>query len=232
MKQIEITTTIKKKMLADIYTPVGIYLRVRDRFRDTILLESTDNHAAENSYSFIGINAIAGIEITDTGSIEYKFPGEQPERVSITNTKAVPDEVWKFMKHFSIVNATSTGNSMEDAAVKFAQGLYGYTTYDAVQFFDSVTLSANGQRSPENHIPLMRYRLYQYVIAINHFKDELYLCENKMAGVSSEVQIVESLIKSKDVPVYPFAVKGVETSNITNQHGLGPGGGDVHAAQR
>ncbi len=214
MKQIEITTTIKK-MLADVYTPVGIYLRVRDRFRDTILLESTDNHVAENSYSFIGINAIAGIEITDTGSIEYKFPGEQPERVPITNTKAVPDEVWKFMKNFSIVNATSTGNSLEDAAAKFAQGLYGYTTYDAVQFFDTVTLTTHD--SPLPAIPLMRYRLYQYVIAINHFKDELYLCENKMAGIESGVEVVESLIRSKDVPVYPFAVKGVETSNITNE---------------
>ena len=231
MKNIEITTTIKK-MLADVHTPVGIYLRVRDRFRDTILLESTDNHVAENSYSFIGINAIAGIEITDTASIEYKFPGEQPARVAITNTKAVPHEVWKFMKHFSIANATSTGNSMEDAAAKFAQGLYGYTTYDAVQFFDSIKLTANrkpltygkdghstvsGEGSTDNHIPLMRYRLYQYVIAINHFKDELYLCENKMSGIPSEVQIVESLIKSKDVPVYPFAAKGGETSNITNE---------------
>jgi anthranilate synthase component I len=59
--------------------------------------------------------------------------------------------------------------------------------------------------------------LYQYVIAINHFKDELYLCENKIAGLDSDVQVVESLIKSKDVPTYPFAVSGVETSNITNE---------------
>ena len=63
MKKIEIKTTCKK-ILADVFTPVGIYLRLRDRFRDTILLESTDHHAAENSYSFICINAIGGIEIT------------------------------------------------------------------------------------------------------------------------------------------------------------------------
>ena len=62
MSKIEIQTTVKK-MLADVYTPVGIYLRLRDRFRDTILLESTDFHANENSYSFIGVNAIAGIEV-------------------------------------------------------------------------------------------------------------------------------------------------------------------------
>ncbi len=230
MKKIEITTTIKK-MLADVYTPVGIYLRVRDRFRDTILLESTDNHVAENSYSFIGIHAIAGIEITDTGSLEYKLPGQEPERIPITNTKAVPNEVWAFMNRFEITNKENKeGNSLEQAAAKFAQGLYGYTTYDAVQFFDSVKLTVNrqpltessdprstehGQRSTE--IPLMRYRLYQYVIAINHFKDELYLCENVIPGIESDVQVVESLIKSKDVPTYPFAIKGGETSNITNE---------------
>ena len=71
MKKIEIKTQFKK-MLSDVYTPVGIYLRVRDRFRDTILLESTDYHTAENSFSFICINAIAGMEITSQRSIEFK----------------------------------------------------------------------------------------------------------------------------------------------------------------
>ena len=71
MKKIELKTQAKR-MLADIYTPVGIYLRLRDKYRDTILLESTDHHAAENSYSFIAINAIAGIEVTEPGTLNYK----------------------------------------------------------------------------------------------------------------------------------------------------------------
>ena len=79
MKKIQIETTVKK-MLADVYTPVGIYLRLRDRFRDTILLESTDHHAAENSYSFICINAIAGIEVRDENLVEFKFPGQPAEK--------------------------------------------------------------------------------------------------------------------------------------------------------
>ena len=207
MKLIKIETTVKK-MLADVFTPVGIYLRVRDKFRDTILLESTDNHVAENSYSFIGINAIAGIEITDTKSIEFKLPGEQPERVAIANSYEVPNQLWNFMQRFET-------NQTDDKAAKFAQGLYGYTTYDAVQFFDSVKIT--NRDAQLTTIPLMRYRLYQYVIAINHFKDELYLCENKIAGLDSDNQVVESLIKSRDVPSYPFAAKGFETSNIANE---------------
>ena len=62
MKKIEIQTSCKQ-LLADVYTPVGIYLRLRDRFRDTVLLESADHHAAENSFSFICVNAIGGIDI-------------------------------------------------------------------------------------------------------------------------------------------------------------------------
>jgi len=206
MKKIEIKTEFKK-ILSDVYTPVGIYLRLRDRFRDTILLESTDSHVAENSYSFIGINAIAGIEITDTKNIEFKLPAQHPEKIAINNTNDVPRLLWEFMQRFDVELA-------KEKSVRAAQGLFGYTTFDAIQFFDTIKLTARS--SQLTAIPLMRYRLYQYVIAINHFKDELFVCENKIAGMESEVAIVESLIKSKDVPVYPFSPKGKETSNMTD----------------
>jgi Anthranilate/para-aminobenzoate synthases component I len=207
MKRIQITTNCKK-LLADVFTPVGIYLRVRDRFRDTVLLESTDHHAAENSYSFIGINAIAGIEISSSKNIEFKLPGLPPEKAAIGQASEVPQLLWDFMQRFE-VNASTR-------EARFAQGLYGYTTYDAVQFFDTIQLGAH-RPSAAPLIPLMRYRLYQYVIAINHYKDELFICENIIPGVESELAVVESLIRSKDVPVYPFRVKGAETSNMSDQ---------------
>jgi anthranilate synthase component 1 len=212
MKKIEIKTNCKK-MLSDIYTPVGIYLRLRDRFRDTILLESTDYHAAENSTSFICINAIAGIEISDTRTIEFKMPGQTPEKAAIRELADTPRLLWEFMQRFDIVPAP-------ERAVRAVQGLFGYTTFDAVQFFDTIRLrgravAAGGEEAPP--IPLMRYRLYQYVIAINHFRDELYICENQIAGLESELPVVESLIRSKDVPVYPFEANGEETSNLTDE---------------
>ena len=207
MKKIEINT-VCKKLLADVYTPVSIYLRLRDRFRDTVLLESTDHHAAENSWSFICINAIGGIEISSTKSIEFKLPNQKPEKAAINNVMEVPQQIWEFMKKFEIQKA-------EVKEGKFAQGLFGYTTYDAVQFFDSIKLTTDDRRQTMG-IPLMRYRLYQYVIAINHFKDELFICENQVKGMESELAVVESLIKSKDVPTYPFAAKGKETSNMAD----------------
>jgi anthranilate synthase component 1 len=195
-------------MLADVFTPVGIYLRLRDRFRDTILLESTDHHSSENSYSFICINAIGGMEISSKEIVEFKLPGQKPEKVALKDTNEVPGLLWNFMQKFDVQKS-------ETKEAKFAQGLFGYTTYDAVQFFDTVKLTTPDLQLPTG-IPLMRYRLYQYVIAINHFKDELFICENKINGVESDVEVVESLIRSKDVPVYPFNSKGEERSNMSD----------------
>jgi anthranilate synthase component 1 len=210
MKKIPINTRFKK-LLADVYTPVGIYLRLRDRFRDTILLESADFHAGENSYSFIGINAIAGIEIRNKEIIEFKLPAQIAEKISVNDPVQVPQLLWEFMQRFEVTAAPKP--------VSAAQGLFGYTTYDAVQFFDTIKLAASQrpQHGDQPSIPLMRYRLYQYVIIINHFKDELFICENQVAGVESEMEVVESLIRSRDVPTFPFSAQGEESSNLTNE---------------
>jgi anthranilate synthase component 1 len=215
MKKIEIQTTCKK-LLADVYTPVSIYLRLRDRFRDTVLLESTDHHAAENSFSFICVNAIGGIEITSTTSVEFKLPAQKPEKTAIKDIMEVPRLIWEFMNRFE----TAPSASKES---KYAQGLFGYTSFDAVQFFDTIKLKSGNSQNPglrtpnsELIIPLMRYRVYQYVIVFNHFKDELHICENHINGIESELAVVESLIRSKDVPVFPFKRKGKETSNVSD----------------
>ena len=101
MKKIIIRTEVTR-MLADIHTPVGIYLRLRDRFRDTLLLESTDNRAAENSYSFICVNAIAGAEVRDFRQIETKLPGGKPQLKAITDPRPVPAMPWDFMQQFEM----------------------------------------------------------------------------------------------------------------------------------
>lgn len=208
MKKIRIETTCKK-LLADVFTPVGIYLRLRDRFRDTVLLESTDHHVAENSYSFICINAIGGIEISSAKSIEFKLPGQKPEKMDINKPSDVPQLLSDFMQRFDAVEGV-----VKEA--KYAQGLFGYTSYDAVQFFENLSLNPSPKERDLTNIPLIRYRLYQYIIVINHFKDELVICENVIAGLDSDLPAVESLIYSKDVPVYPFKAKGAETSNMTD----------------
>lgn len=205
-KRIKIETTVKK-MLADVYTPVGIYLRLRDRFRDTILLESTDHHAAENSYSFICINAVGGIEINDN-TVETKLPGAKAQQKALEGTIDVKSILWDFMLRFEAAGE-------EPKLTRFAQGLYGYFTFDAVPHFENITFKSNKDRS--NKIPVARYRLYQYVIAINHYRDELLLLENKIMGLESEATELESLINNKDVPVFPFRKAGEQTSNMSDE---------------
>ena len=140
MKKIDLRTTYKK-LLADVYTPVGIYLRLRDRFRDTILLESTDFHVGENSFSIIGINAIAGIEISNYKEIEFKLPSENIQKIQISSKTKVAAELWKFMDFF---NLTEHAN----VPVSKAQGLFGYTTFDAIQFFEEIKFSTSTAAKP------------------------------------------------------------------------------------
>ncbi len=220
MKKIQLKTSIHK-MSSDLYTPVGIYLRLRDKFRDTILLESTDHHTAENSFSFIAINAIGGIEIVDEKVVEYKFPNALPIQTPLTD-KPVSDLLWEYMQAYEVEGG--------EKQVKFAQRLFGYTAYDAIPFFESITFNeqpyanvSSADRfftAKSTAIPLMRYRLYQYVIAIDHFRDELFLLENHIEGVEGDKKVVQNIICGRDLPQFPFELEGTEQSNLNNEEYL------------
>jgi anthranilate synthase component 1 len=211
-------TTIVK-MAADLFTPVSIYLRLRDRFRDTILLESTNSSSAENSFSFIAINAVGGIEISSSNRVELKYPGKDAIQVDINKDVSVPDLVWEYMQGYEIKHTSKE--------LKFAQGLFGYTAYDAIPFFESIEFEQkeydrdvvnDSKKMPvKDAIPLMRYRLYQYVIAIDHFRDELYLLENHFAGLDGDKLSIKNIICSRDIPQFPFEAIGTEKSNLTNE---------------
>lgn len=207
MKKIEIVTSVKK-ILSDIYTPVGIYLRLRDRYRDTVLLESAAHQQETESYSVIGINAIAGFELKANHVLEIKFPCTEMQSVKLTHQVRIEDELSSYMQHYRFSAAQSV------APVQYAQSLFGYTCYDAVQYFESVSFTT---KHNDVSIPLIRYRLYQYVIIINHLKDEMYCCENQVNGLSSEFATVEALIKGRNIPLYPFKAIGEETSSVANE---------------
>jgi anthranilate synthase component 1 len=204
MEKIRVTTRYKK-MLADLYTPVGIYLRIRDKYPGSVLLESTDYHAAENSFSYIGIKPIAGMEV-NKDMLEYKYPEDKIVRKALGERGKVPDYLMSFLQGFE-----PDGHS----PVPVSQGLFGYTAFEAIRFFE--TLEMRERQLDEPAIPLLRYRLYQYVIAINHFKDELYLCENQIDGVESEFEQIETLIRIKDCPVYPFHADDEELRNMSDE---------------
>ncbi|WP_027378369.1 anthranilate synthase component I family protein [Chryseobacterium daeguense] len=204
-KKIKIKT-VSKKALGDLKTPMNIYLQLRDKFRDTILLESSDAKNIDHNFSFIAINAIAGIEIKNLNEYEIKLPGEEPVKQFIIEHK-----IADIFENFSqIFECEKTKDPVEETA----QSLFGYTSFEAVQFFENIMLKA---QSPEVEIPILRYRLYQYVIAINHYNDEMYIIENQIKGIKSELYLLESLIRNQNSIIYPFEKNGKETSNITDE---------------
>ena len=213
MNKIKITTTCKR-IPADLYTPVGIYLRMRDKFRDTILLESTDSHAGENSRSIIGINAVGGIEIMDFEKAEYKYPGKKPEVQELKDRNKTVDILGNFIDSFN-------AEIPLERTAAIAQGLFGYTTYDAVQFFENIDFNAKKNlvkyTSESASIALMRYRIYQYIIIIDHFKDEIFLCENIFDGLESKIESIENILRSKDVPEFPFNKVGEEVKDMEDE---------------
>ena len=194
--------TIEKKYMTDLYSPMSIYLQLRDQFRDTVLLESADYHTVANSFSFIGIHAIAGVEVT-AQEIEYKYPQQKEKRISLRNEKrSLSTILWDFCQQFTYTGVSSQAH--------FAQSLFGYASFDAVCLFDKHPLPA------DSAIPLARYRLYQYVLVINHFKNEGFLYENQIEGLPSHFKKIEDLIQSKDMPIYPFKMIAEEKENMTD----------------
>lgn len=187
-------------MPADVVTPLGIYLRVRDRYPYCQLLESCDAQGGTNSFSYICIQPIAGIRARYAGeTIELRtsFPGEAEQAAPLA-AGALPDALQAFQQQLVV-----TG----EPAVKGVSALFGYTAYDAVAAFDPVAIPT------DSSIDFLRYDLYRYVIAIDHFHDTLYLCENRTAAMESNLEELQALIRSTDIPQFSFRLAGTETAD-------------------
>ncbi|MDN3587439.1 anthranilate synthase component I family protein [Pedobacter aquatilis] len=193
-----------KKMLADTTTPVSIYLRLRDVYPNSILLESSDYHSRENSMSFVCAEPVAGI-ILKGSRLETYFPDGT---VEFKETKNLTEEITAFKDKFK---------ETEIPEIKFiTSGLFGYFTWNAVQHFEDIKFSSETPDGEE--IPEMQYHLYRYIIAIDHFKNEITLFRNSFEGEEeSGLEKMEYLIQNKNYPEYKFQTKGEEKSNLTDQ---------------
>ncbi|WP_452596931.1 anthranilate synthase component I family protein [Pontimicrobium sp. MEBiC01747] len=190
-----------KKILADTITPVSIYLKIRDKFPNSILLESSDYHANDNSFSYICFNPIASIKVTEK-SIYETFP----DGSTLTNrTKNVANRIHKFTQRFKVTS---------EKKFKFINnGIFGYTAYDAVKYFEDVEIS----KKPNSiEIPDIYYAVYQNIIAINHFKNEAYVFAHCFNDNASNIDDVLHLIKSKNFASYEFSTNSNITSNLTD----------------
>lgn len=198
--------TSYKKLLADTTTPVSIYLRMRDVFPNSILLESSDYHSRENSMSYVCCDPIAGIILNDKTLSTY-FPDGKRNEISADNLDLVK-EVTNFRSNFT---------STEETAFKFiSNGLFGYFTFESIEYFEDIKLQT--EKAGPRNIPLLQYHIYKYVIAIDHFKNELYLFEHRTnAKEESGIERIQYLIQNKNFPEYRFEASGEESSNFTDE---------------
>jgi anthranilate synthase component 1 len=208
MKESKLITSIHPfpAGLADIITPVTIYLKIRDKFPNTILLESSDYHGNSNSMSYICFDVMAEFKVEDY-KIAINSPDGNKEQIAINDKNTLPEVFNSFLKSFKI-------ELKSDSPAISANGLFGYTSYDAVKYFEDIHLS----KSPEEQykIPDICYSLYRYIIAINHFNNRIYLTENLHKGDLSRLEEVKSLLRNRSLGAFRFMSLNNEKSNITD----------------
>lgn len=205
MKRYRITTT-SKKLLADTTTPVSIYLRLRDVYPNSLLLESSDYHSRENSMSYVCCQPIAGLVLED-GRLKKSYPEGHTE-TSEPGTFDLVEQISQFVADFE----TTENNSKI-----ISNGIWGYFTHEAVEHFETIKL----KNVPDDNrkIPVMQYHIYRYIIAIDHFKNELHIFQNQPEGQPGNggLEKMEYLIKNKNFPEYHFQIKGEEKSTLTGE---------------
>lgn len=204
MKEFKFNTNVRQ-ILADTVTPVSVYLKMRDIFPNALLLESSDHHSNENSYSFICLKPLASIEV-EQFKITKKFPGGTHETNLLNKDRPLADEMESFFEQFR------SDNTSPDLP---ANGFFGYVSYDGVQYFETIQFTK--EVNPSYAIPEVHYALYQYIIAINHFQNRIQLIENLFDGENSSLDAIEDLLTSRNFATFSFEIVGNETSNITDE---------------
>ena len=202
-------TTQTRKILADLYTPVGVYMRLRDIYPQSALMESSDYHGTENSRSFIGVHPIASIAVghgvvTATypdGRVEEKelpaFGEGKGEECKLAISKAFND----FIQAFHV-----EGEGSECC------GLYGFTTFNAVRYFENIPVKDTTME--KNDAPDIYYIMYKNIIVFDHFNNTMQLIT---LGEEAELDALMKAINKANVKPYDFHPVGETASTLTDE---------------
>ena len=194
-------TTNVHKTLSDTHTPVELYLKLRDKFPNSFLLESSDYKSKENSFSYLCFQPIASFVVKkDKTSIH--FP-DGTNREKSTSSIKIAEELYQFTNSFQ----------SEDLKLGFVtNGLFGYTSYDAIPLFEDIQF-----KNQSFNLPLIQYHLFRFTIVFNHFNNELFILENLLKDEDSNLQEIKDLLVNRSVTTFHFKKTSDETSNFTNE---------------
>ncbi|MGV9002444.1 anthranilate synthase component I family protein [Flavobacterium sp.] len=193
-----------QKTLSDTHTPVELYLKLRDKFPNSFLLESSDYKSKENSFSYLCFQPIASF-VVNKDETKINFP-DGKSQVKITSNCIISDELYNFTNAFQ----------SEDLKLGFVtNGLFGYTSYDAIPLFEDIEF-----KNQSFNLPLIQYHLFRYTIVFNHFNNELFILENLLPNEESNLKEIQDLLINRSVTTFHFKKSSEETSNFTNEEFL------------
>ncbi|MBO5182390.1 MAG: anthranilate synthase component I family protein [Paraprevotella sp.] len=195
--------TCSRTLLGDLHTPVSTYLKVRDLFPQSALMESSDYHGSENNRSFIGLCPLASVSI-EHGTAIFRLPDSIRETHPITQEYRVENALEDFLNRFHV----------EGEYANYC-GLYGYTSFNAVRYFEDIPVKDSYERT--NDAPDMLYLLYKYLIIFNDFKNEMMLLEMRAPDKESELDTIQKAIHGQNYATYNFHSIGETTSSLTDE---------------
>ena len=198
--------TVYRHLSADTYTPVSLYLKLRDHFNMPVLLESSDYHATENSFSFLCFEPLLKFSVTEERQIEYFVDGNLRISEPYRNRQQLSKHLQQIMQEVVV----------EPQMFSFPYaGFFGYTAYDAIPLFENIQFHA----ASAQNIPPMLYAFYKIVVVINHFKDEMYVFSHDLDATlaANRLQKVLDLMNNHSFSTFSFQTIGSEKSNFTDQ---------------
>lgn len=195
--------TASKSILGDMYTPASTYLKLRDLYPQSVLMESSDYHSRENSHSFIAINPIASIEIKH-GIVQEKYPDGICKRTPLSESFNAIKALSEFIQRIEI----------KGDAKKYG-GLYGFTSFNAIQYFEPVTIKDDTQ--VKNDAPDLIYILFKNIVVFDHFNNSLTLVELLSEQENCHLDELEKQIRNGQAHCYPFSRNGQLTSTLTDE---------------
>lgn len=199
--------SFSKTILADLHTPVSVYLKLRDMSAQSVLMECSDYHDAANSRSFIALNPMGHIAIGH-GRVELKFPAGNTVTKDLTDAYRCEDAMTEFL----------SGVKIEGACSEFC-GLYGYTSFNAVRYFENIAVK--DETLDKNDAPDILYSLFRDILVFDHFNNKLTVVtvvDDKESQTVADGRIAEILsrIERAAPQAFPFRCVGEATSTLTD----------------
>ncbi len=192
--------TLRKKLLSDLFTPVGTFLKVRQNFHQVILMESSDYSSSKNSRSFLCFGSLESFEVRQN---KVYVNGKLSTDCAKRDTACIRNAINGFLEQINV--------SVPDLPY---QGIFGFTTFDSVQYFETIEFD---DQKPGDDIPDMRYDFYRFVIEFDHYHNTLNIIENIPEGEVSKLADILQIIQHLDNQTFEFKLDGAESSSLSDE---------------